>query len=271
MTDLQQFKHAWMNLSFDYERRFDNFIKEHDEIVEKIKAYAGDKEKIEKYVIRINNAARAYLASLSRCASTMITGPANFPAERQKKIHNATDKRRQYYYFLFDYENNLQEREKAETQEEKRERWIQEIEELKKKHEMMKQANTFIRQGKKECIETIGFSQEQMEKIEKFGGFTHQLSYNLAHIRRLEGQIARIDITRRHNDGMELSANGIRIEHDNEECRWNIFFPGKPSNEIRTLLKSNGFKWSPSRNAWTRFSKNFSQERIKWLFEKIIV
>ncbi|MNW12046.1 hypothetical protein D3C71_2096330 [compost metagenome] len=29
-------------------------------------------------------------------------------------------------------------------------------------------------------------------------------------------------------------------------------FDGKPSQEVRDLLKRNAFKWSPSRNAWVR-------------------
>ena len=38
-------------------------------------------------------------------------------------------------------------------------------------------------------------------------------------------------------------------EQDN---RVQILFPGKPSEEIRARLKSNGFRWSPSAGAWQR-------------------
>ena len=38
-------------------------------------------------------------------------------------------------------------------------------------------------------------------------------------------------------------------EQDN---RVQILFPGKPSDEIRARLKSNGFRWSPTAGAWQR-------------------
>jgi hypothetical protein len=31
-----------------------------------------------------------------------------------------------------------------------------------------------------------------------------------------------------------------------------LIFPGKPSDEIRARLKSNGFRWSPTAGAWQR-------------------
>ncbi len=36
------------------------------------------------------------------------------------------------------------------------------------------------------------------------------------------------------------------------ENRCMFIFEGKPIDEIRQILKSNGFKWSPSRGAWVR-------------------
>ena len=34
--------------------------------------------------------------------------------------------------------------------------------------------------------------------------------------------------------------------------RYQFVFDGKPADGVRTILKSNGFKWSPSRGAWVR-------------------
>jgi hypothetical protein len=33
-------------------------------------------------------------------------------------------------------------------------------------------------------------------------------------------------------------------------------FNGKPSQQVRTILKANGFRWAPSEMAWQRFLKN---------------
>ena len=37
-----------------------------------------------------------------------------------------------------------------------------------------------------------------------------------------------------------------------EDNRIQIFFDEKPEEDTRQELKSNGFKWAPSKNAWQR-------------------
>ena len=32
-----------------------------------------------------------------------------------------------------------------------------------------------------------------------------------------------------------------------------MFFEGKPETEIRTELKKNGFKWTPSKECWQNY------------------
>jgi Domain of unknown function (DUF3560) len=44
----------------------------------------------------------------------------------------------------------------------------------------------------------------------------------------------------------------IRVEESENRVR--IYFPGKPSEALRSLLKSRGFRWSPSEGAWQRMA-----------------
>lgn len=44
----------------------------------------------------------------------------------------------------------------------------------------------------------------------------------------------------------------VEIVRDLDDNRLRLVFPGKPSREIITCLKSNGFHWSPSNKAWQR-------------------
>jgi hypothetical protein len=37
-----------------------------------------------------------------------------------------------------------------------------------------------------------------------------------------------------------------------------MIFPGKPSEEIRTELKRNGFRWSPMAGAWQRMPSTWA-------------
>lgn len=42
------------------------------------------------------------------------------------------------------------------------------------------------------------------------------------------------------------------VERDVENNRINLYFDYKPEENIRTILKRNGFRWSPSYSCWTR-------------------
>lgn len=51
---------------------------------------------------------------------------------------------------------------------------------------------------------------------------------------------------------MEVEKNGYKCTQDPEEMRVIFEFNGKPSEEVRTILKRNGFKWSRYACAWVR-------------------
>ncbi len=44
----------------------------------------------------------------------------------------------------------------------------------------------------------------------------------------------------------------FRVERDTETNRINLYFDGIPSAEVRSVIKHNGFRWSPNYKCWTR-------------------
>jgi hypothetical protein len=44
----------------------------------------------------------------------------------------------------------------------------------------------------------------------------------------------------------------VRVLQNTEQNRLQLFFPGKPEQEVIEKLKSRGFKWSPRNQAWQR-------------------
>ena len=63
-------------------------------------------------------------------------------------------------------------------------------------------------------------------------------------------------------DGVEVSENG-------EAMRLQLKFPGKPDDKTRTLLKSNGFRWSPSQGSWQRQLTNKARYSAKRVLEEL--
>lgn len=59
-------------------------------------------------------------------------------------------------------------------------------------------------------------------------------------------------------DATTKEINGVKIAINTEANRVQMFFPGKPSEEIRSKLKSNGFRWSPYEGAWQRQMSRWS-------------
>ena len=70
-------------------------------------------------------------------------------------------------------------------------------------------------------------------------------------IRSVKERIKRLEDRQEMKDS-EKEINGVRIVQDTDDNRVRLFFPGKPTANVRSLLKSNGFRWSPNAGAWQR-------------------
>ena len=79
-----------------------------------------------------------------------------------------------------------------------------------------------------------------------------RLSNNSANMTRIRERIEQLKrAATRENKSREIEG-GIKIVENADDNRLQIFFPGKPSEEIRTKLKAHGFRWAPSEGAWQR-------------------
>ena len=66
--------------------------------------------------------------------------------------------------------------------------------------------------------------------------------------KHLNGNTYTERVTEKLMDAKAIGGGEIKFE----ENRINIYFDGKPDEDIRTKIKKAGFKWSPSRSVWTR-------------------
>lgn len=206
-----------------------------------------------------------WLHAMSRTFSVMITGAGNFNNRRHQKMNN--------------YEHSARERfetwqEKVVKRVNRQQRLVgwEEVERLQSKldtltelQEKMKVANKIVRNSKlsdeeqREELEAIGLSTRIIEEImkgpyysfEKKGFQTYQLSNNLARIKATEQAIKRHTEMAIAEDTV-FTFDGGKVAICNSDERIRIFFDDIPDTETKTMLKKNGFKWSPTNKAWQR-------------------
>lgn len=219
-----------------------------------------------------------YLYSRSRVMSPMITGPSKFPTRRNEKHSRA-------------YENKVQAFIEWRTRvigrigkalglssgtaissddKDAGEQLQTKIALLEKKQKRMKEINALWRKGggKPESLREAGVTDSERDEIVshiKYGMAdvpypSWSLSNNNANIRRLKERLEALQ-KKRSDHTTETTLKEVRIVDNVEDNRIQIFFPGKPSENIRSELKRNGFKWAPPVGAWQRMRSSSATER----------
>ena len=84
-----------------------------------------------------------------------------------------------------------------------------------------------------------------------------------ANMRRIKARIAELEqrakvVEAAGGESKVTECAGFTVVENIEANRLQLKFPGKPSQEVRTLLKRNGFRWAPSECAWQRMLSGFA-------------
>lgn len=81
-------------------------------------------------------------------------------------------------------------------------------------------------------------------------------SYNLtnlgANIRRVRERIDSLKAEEKKPEAEPIEGKGYSVEEDKDDNRIRIFFDAKPSSQMRSKLKGEGWRWSPRAGAWQR-------------------
>lgn len=197
------------------------------------------------------------LAAKSRCASAMVTGPANFPVARQQKAsereHRITsemlayiDRVRKAKAQAAYYQAHPEARPIMSGDSDAIERLTKKLEDAKKYHSQLKEAKALIKKGVSNAEASA-----QVGLPEPVQWHSFNIQYANKAVKELEAKIANLAVVKA-TPSTETIISGIKIVENTEAMRLQLFFNGKPASEIITLLKKNGFKWSPSNMAWQR-------------------
>jgi hypothetical protein len=289
-------RRAYYNTSFDPEKRAESSVnalyadlKEKREQFEKLAKTDEQKKILEdewprfetNYIVKQKDIWYAQ----SRTASPMITGPARFPVEsNRKKMQSEMNKREAFSEWINKAERAIENKIEPSMYQVSSDRadapdlLRKELSQLEKNQSQMIIVNKILRkknQTQEEKIEQVvketDFDRLTAKKLTEpgvmggDGGFySFELRNNSAKIKRLKERIETIEKLRSQST-KEFKFEGGEIIDNVEENRLQIKYDGKPSSEVISNLKHNGFKWSPTRSVWQRMrggNANYALKRV---------
>lgn len=290
--------HAFYWTYFSPERRGEMERQNYADAIEQFRKYlekyltgenaARIPEELERFREGLKTRTLAYLHSHSNCASSVITGGSNFPVARMMKRSRWADaKAKEMLDFVERAKKSVKRRYYNDphapiksSDADAVERLEAKITSCKEMQETMKAANAVIRKAKGNKEQAIaelikmGLGDHTANKIltpdfcGRIGFPSYLLSNNLAEIKRLEGRLLKVKRAQETAPEETETESGIRIEKCPQDNRIRIYFPGKPEEEIRSLLKAHGFRWSPRLGAWQAYINYHTERFIKEQFRE---
>ena len=259
---------------------------------ERKKRYPEEAERIdyllEKYARKLAEWYNKNSAVEAMCPSVLISGMSNFPVRKKEKQNARRDTLMQEWNYIQGIVDRI-ERAGSDAIKSNDARALEKLrlklERLEDLQETMRETNAYWRKNK--TLDGCPYlTQEQIEKAKE--GMSsdwhiydspfapYELQNNNAEIRRIKERIETLEKVKeagnQEHGEEEIGIEGLRVVENSEAMRIQLIFDGKPDEETRTLLKSNGFKWSPSFGAWQRMlngnGKYAAEQVIKKLKER---
>jgi hypothetical protein len=233
----------------------------------------------------------ARLAAKSNCLSTMITGPSNFNHRRNQKANDTEHRRtteliewREKALKRLNRDFNpvaIARRPIRSDEDDAIEQLQAKIDQGEKLQATMKAANRIVRKKKltdgEKVIELVkiegidgGLARQLIEPVYPGPGFpSYRLTNNNANIKRMKNRIAtlRAEAVRPEAEDRQATIDGtpVTIIENRDENRLQLVFDGKPPTEVRNTLKSNGFCWAPSQDAWQRLLNDNARRTVDYI------
>lgn len=194
----------------------------------------------------------------SMCPSILISGGGNFPVGKKNKQNQAWDN----HYKAMQKIESLKDRIRkigtsAETIKSDDDNAIEKLraklEALTKKQEAMKAENAKARKEGRQA---------------PFASYT--LSNNSQNIRSVKKRIEQLEAQKGQETTqrqIEFMGESVMVIENVELMRLQLMFDGKPDDDIRAVLKKNGFRWSPKNGTWQRQLTQNALATLRWMIK----
>lgn len=211
-----------------------------------------------KYAEHLNS----YYRNEASCPSVMICGPANFPVKKKNKQNARRETLMNEAGYLQDYKRKItnlltNEQPIKAGDADAIERLQDKIADLEAEKELMKAINAHYRKHNNldDFEQDIPANlQRHIDFMIKNGWATHGLfdtANTNAELKRLQSRLDKLQAVKEAGT-TETEYEDFKVIENTEIMRLQLIFDSKPDEETRNILKSNGFKWAPSQEAWQR-------------------
>ena len=249
----------------EYYAQQSKYIKDEPERIDEAQRYINYySRKFAEYINKDNEIS-------CRCPSVMIAGPANFPVKKKQKQVAAWEANRKNYISKDDAKLKLRyillaEHPISGADPDAIEKLTKKLERLQEEHKehlaANKKAAAEVKAGRASyAYGTFGAVTTNDGKELP----TYFTDNETAEIRRIKGRIEQLQKQKEKTAKTE-NGEGWSLYEDTDAGRICFEFDGKPAQEIINTLKSNGFRWSPSRKRWQRQNTENSRraaDRVK--------
>lgn len=219
------------------------------------------------------------------CPSVIISGAGNFPVHKKEKQNS----RRDALHYKRESINRILDRIEScgsdaimSGDAQAVEKIRLKIERLTDEQEFMKAVNAYYRKHKTlegcpeltpEQVEEIRADMERGFNLEGKPYPSWALSNNNASIRRYKERLKDLEAIKeqgtQERSSEEVGVEGVTVVENTEVMRIQLIFDGKPDEETRTLLKRNGFRWSPRFTAWQRNLNDNGRYAVNTVLEEL--
>ena len=196
----------------------------------------------------------------TRCPSVMISGGSNFPVAKKEKQIAAWEKNANRYGYANSILNKIRYYAAVVKSDDPEALPVlkAKLDELTAMQEKMKAVNAYYRKNKTldDCPDLLPEERKEIEELWECGICVgapyppYHLTSNNAAIKRVRERIELMEVANAFDS--EVEHQGYTYKENGEAMRVQLIFHDKPDDETRTLLKSEGFRWSPRYGAWQR-------------------
>lgn len=221
----------------------------------------------DRFVVGLAANINAENRNTASCPSVMIAGASNFPVRKKEKQNSRRETLYKEYQYIMEIPEKIRAIGNNTAIYSDEDDAIEQLEEKAEKYraylEHMKKCNAHYRKhGTMKGFEDI--TDERAEELDKeIKSFFHQVpypAYELTSARnKMKAAEERAEELKKLKAKAEQSTedkyphvDGVKVVENAEAMRIQLIFEGKPSEKVRDILKSRGFRWSPSYGAWQR-------------------